>query len=420
MSDRQSVTGGHQVFTPPEFRKEARGGAILSLLVHAVAFFLLFRAGGKEEDNSVQKVVFDPPRPILQKSFELAKRPEISEVQMEMLQTAAMTPDVQLSQDMFATGSGGGGAADVIGATPTSLGSMNRAGLESMVGSKAMAPTSESVKMVELSGAGGATQEALSLNQELLNVQDLDIGRYQAVIIQDPANKRKIKGYFNMTVIDYDLADKNIDRFPTAVEELMRYMRDHTDIKARIQGNTVELSDPQIMGAPFLYMTGNSATLQITDTEKKNLGEYLKGGGFLFAEDIRQSDPNTGLDGKDAGVAGTPFDRQFKDLLKDPLVLGGDGDKWQKIANNHALFSSFYEFPDGPPRGGAPSGNVFALELLELRGRVAVIFSDLNISWYWGDEFADARERGLQFGVNLIVFALTQPGGIANVSQFTQ
>lgn len=420
MSDRQSVTGGHQVFTPPEFHKEARGGAILSLLVHAVAFFLLFRAGGKEEDNAVQKVVFDPPRPILQKSFELAKRPEISEVQMEMLQTAAMTPDVQLSQDMFATGSGGGGAADVIGATPTSLGSMNRAGLESMVGSKAMAPTSESVKMVELSGAGGATQEALSLNQELLNVQDLDIGRYQAVIIQDPANKRKIKGYFNMTVIDYDLADKNIDRFPTAVEELMRYMRDHTDIKARIQGNTVELSDPQIMGAPFLYMTGNSATLQITDTEKKNLGEYLKGGGFLFAEDIRQSDPNTGLDGKDAGVAGTPFDRQFKDLIKDPMVLGGDGDKWQKIPNNHPLFSSFYEFPDGPPRGGAPSGNVFALELLELRGRVAVIFSDLNISWYWGDEFADARERGLQFGVNLIVFALTQPGGIANVSQFTQ
>ena len=28
--------------------------------------------------------------------------------------------------------------------------------------------------------------------------------------------------------------------------------------------------------------------------------------------------------------------------------------------------------------------------------------------------------RGLQFGVNLIVFALTQPGGIANVSQYSE
>ena len=69
---------------------------------------------------------------------------------------------------------------------------------------------------------------------------------------------------------------------------------------------------------------------------------------------------------------------------------------------------------------GATGGNVFDLEMLELRGRVAVVFSDLNLSWYWGDPMADARERGLQFGVNLIVFALTQPGGIANVSQFTQ
>ena len=73
-----------------------------------------------------------------------------------------------------------------------------------------------------------------------------------------------------------------------------------------------------------------------------------------------------------------------------------------------------------PPMGGAPSGNVFDLEMLEVRGRVAVVFSDLNISWYWGDQNAEGRERGLQFGVNLIVYALTQPGGIANVTQFTQ
>lgn len=419
MSDRQGVTGG-QAFAPPEFRKEARTGTALSLLVHAVAFFLLFRMGGKDEEVTVQRVVFDPPRPILQKSFELAKRPEISEVQMEMLQSVAMTPDVQLSQDMFATGSGTGGASEVIGTTSTSLGSMNRAGLDAMVGSKAMAPIAEQVKMADLSASMGATQQALSLSQELLSVQDLDIGRYQAVIIQDPQNKKKIKGYFNMTVIDYDLADKNTDRFPTAVEELMRYMRDHTEIKAKIQGNTVELSDPSILSMPLIYMTGNSATLQISDTEKKNLGDYLKGGGFMFAEEIRQSDATAGLEGRGAGTSGTPFDRQFKALMKDPLVLGTDGDKWQKIGKSHPLYSSFYEFRDGPPMGGCPGGNVFDLEMLELRGRVAVVFSDLNISWYWGDPLSDSREPGLQFGVNLVVFALTQPGGIANVSQFTQ
>ena len=56
--------------------------------------------------------------------------------------------------------------------------------------------------------------------------------------------------------------------------------------------------------------------------------------------------------------------------------------------------------------------------MLELRGRVAAVFSDLNISWYWGDPAVDARERALQFGVNLMVFALTQPGGLANTVSY--
>jgi len=231
-------------------------------------------------------------------------------------------------------------------------------------------------------------------------------------------------------LIVMELADRNLwDRFRecrsqglpgTPREELMRYMRDHTKINAKIEGTTLRLSDPNIMKAPFIYMTGNQAVLQLSDTEKKNLGDYLKNGGFLFAEEIRQSDATNGLDGKDAGVEGTPFDRQFKALMRDPLVLGSDGSKWQKIPKVHSLYSSFWDFEDGPPMGGAPGGNVFDLEMLELRGRVAVVFSDLNISWYWGDPLADARERGLQFGVNMIVFALTQPGGIANVTQFTQ
>ena len=126
------------------------------------------------------------------------------------------------------------------------------------------------------------------------------------------------------------------------------------------------------------------------------------------------------MDGLNAGVQGTLFDRQFKALMQDPSVLGSDGSKWQKIPKDHDLYYSFFDFADGPPMGGAPGGNVFDLEMLELRGRVAVVFSDINISWYWGDPNADARERGLQFGVNLVVYALTQPGGIANVTQYSQ
>ena len=384
----------------------------LSMVAHVAAGGYWYLFGGGIEEEEARFIRFQAPPPILQKNFDLAKRPEISEVQMEMLASLSppdMPTDISAIADVSAVGS------DLLGAV---LPGTQTLGAYS--GAKAEDLTFDQVEMVQLTETATPVQEALSLKQELLNVADLDIGRYQAVIIPDPENKRNIKGYFNMTIIDYDVANKNTDRFPTAAEELMRYMRDHTKINARIEGTTLEFSDPRILDAPFLYMTGNDAVLQISDTEKKNLGDYLKAGGFLFAEEIRQSEADTGLDGKEAGVSGTPFDRQFKALMKEPLVLGSDGSKWQKVPKTHPLYYSFWDFPDGPPMGGAPGGNVFDLEMLELRGRVAVVFSDINVSWYWGDPLADARERGLQFGVNMIVYALTQPGGIANVTEFTQ
>jgi len=385
---------------------------VLAVGIHAGVFIYDHLFGIGEDVKEAELIIFRAPPPILEKNFDLAKRPEISEVQMEMLQSMAppdLPQDISAMADVSAVGSDL--LSSVLPGTQV---------LGAFSGAKAEELSFDEVEMIELGETSAPVQEALSLKHELLNVGDLDIGRYQAILIQDPDNKRNIRGFFNMTVIDYDIADKNRDRFPTAVEELMRYMRDHTKINARIEGTTLEFSDPRIMEAPMIYMTGNDAVLQISDTEKTNLGDYLKNGGFLYAEEIRQSDAENGLDGKEAGVSGTPFDRQFKALMKDPQVLGSDGSKWQKVPKSHQLYYSFWDFPDGPPMGGAPGGNVFDLEMLELRGRVAVVFSDLNVSWYWGDPLADARERGLQFGVNLIVYALTQPGGIANVTQFTQ
>ena len=215
-------------------------------------------------------------------------------------------------------------------------------------------------------------------------------------------------GEFTITAVHYELSDWKQDSFPLAIPELVKFFKAHTTFETRLRWNKHQLGDSRIMQASMLYMTGQDAVFQIGDKEKKNLGKYLKEGGFLFAEDIRHSGPENGLTGMEAGVSGTPFDRQLKALIRDPQVLGGQGKRWQKVPKGHPLFNIYWDFPDGPPMGGAPGGNVFYLEMLQVRGRTAVIFSDLNISWYWGDPLADARQRGLQFGGNLIVFAMTQ------------
>jgi hypothetical protein len=213
-----------------------------------------------------------------------------------------------------------------------------------------------------------------------------------------------------VAVIDYALADRNADRFPEAVENLLAYLRTVPDLGLQGQSESTRLDNlPAADPRPILlYMTGNSATLKLSDAEKANLGKLLQQGALLFAEEIRQSDATAGLQGRGAGVADTPFDRQFKELMRDRLVLGPQGQQWEKVPRSHPLYSCFYEFSDGPPRGGAPGAEVTDLEMLQLRGRPAVIFSDLNISWYWGDPQCRNRERGLQFGVNLLIFALTQ------------
>jgi hypothetical protein len=224
------------------------------------------------------------------------------------------------------------------------------------------------------------------------------------------AAERRPAGALTITELQYQMATQS-DRFPTALPELVRFFKGVSGarkLETEINWNQLPADSPHLRQAALLYMTGNQAVLQFSEAEKKGLAEYLLGGGLLYAEDIRPSNAPGGLAGSDAGVEGTPFDRQFKALMRDPLVLGEAGARWEKVPKSHPLYAICFDFADGPPMGAAQGGNVHELAMLTLRGRAAVIFSDLNISWYWGDPLAESRDRGLQFGANLIVFAMTQ------------
>ena len=210
---------------------------------------------------------------------------------------------------------------------------------------------------------------------------------------------------FTVIQVDYNDARKERDYLSLAAHELVQFTKIAAKLEVKLNWREESLDNRRIMDALMLYMTGYDGVMRMNGMEKKNLAEYLKKGGLLFAEDILplESDPQLR-----AGIIGTPFDRQFKALIKDPLVLGREGARWRKLPKTHPLYSAYFDFPDGPPLSGARQGNVFSLEGIELRGRLAVIFSDLNISHFWGNLYADGRARSLQFGSNLIVFALTQ------------
>lgn len=205
--------------------------------------------------------------------------------------------------------------------------------------------------------------------------------------------------------VNYKEAIKERDYLSQAVQELVTFTRISTQLKVPLHSRFLTLDDPRIADALMLYMTGFDCILRIDESEKQGLAHYLHSGGLLFAEDILPLEVSFRRSG---GVAGTPFDQQFKALLKDPQVLGIDGRRWRKLPKNDPLYSTYFDFPDGPPLSGTNRGNVFALEAIELKGRIAVIFSDLNISWFWGNRDAEGRNRSLQFGANLLIYALAQ------------
>ncbi len=227
------------------------------------------------------------------------------------------------------------------------------------------------------------------LQNGLFRMQDLDTGRYNSIIILDPTDRRGVTGYININQVRFE----GQSRLDLAISNLVRYVRDHTHLLARIKGN-IELSSPALFHSPVVFMLGDGTSFQLSSVEKENLGKYLCQGGFLFAESQGSQRYYTTAD---------PFLVQMKAYLKQIL---GQGARFFKIPKTHSLYHSFYDFDDGPPLASALN----YLEGVKVNGRLSVILSSVGLSRAW-HEGKDARS--LQFGVNLLFYVLTQSEGLA-------
>jgi hypothetical protein len=112
------------------------------------------------------------------------------------------------------------------------------------------------------------------------------------------------------------------------------------------------------------------------------------------------------------------------------LSLGSDA-KFLPIPNDHPLYHCFFDF-DKAPRGSeldetidegklrAGWEPVFYLEGIWIKNRLVAIYSDKGYSISWERDYDNDAQ--LKMGVNMIVFALTQKGGMAEklMEQYTE
>jgi hypothetical protein len=191
---------------------------------------------------------------------------------------------------------------------------------------------------------------------------------------------------------------------PRAIINLKDALLRWTDLSAKVV-NHVFLGTPEIMNLPVLFISTDQQ-FQLSKTEKNNLKQYLKNGGFLVVDNATASQDNS------------PAGASLKQMIKD--VIGSE--RLEPIPNSDPIFHTPFElggppsgsvnemqrvgtFPDGQPSLIIPSESKTLLGV-RVDGRLAVVYSNMGYFVKWNAD--TGNDPQLKMGVNLILFALSQ------------
>lgn len=177
---------------------------------------------------------------------------------------------------------------------------------------------------------------------------------------------------------------------PSALENLISFTKSNIPISIADTYTDVSLGSADLHSYPFVFLTGHG-NIALTSTEARNVREYLQNGGFLFIDD----------------------DYGLNEYIRPAMKEIFPDEEFIEIPFNHPIYDQVYTFENGLPKihehdGEPPQGFGIFHE-----GRLVVFFSyESNL----GDGWADAdvhntpqslRQKALQMGANILVYALT-------------
>ncbi len=272
-------------------------------------------------------------------------------------------------------------------------------------------------------------EQKVDMSLEMLDIDALDTGKYHAMVIQNPRDKKRIKGYFHVSAVYARSMTKELNflggpagrsaiytdgvrAIPNIVNAINRY----TNIRADI-GKVYTFDSKELFKTPWTYISCHTM-FKLTEIEADNLGKYLLSGGFLMADD-------------DWACRGRTGDIALRGMFKDALAVAGyvHGKDWdfEKIPNDHPLYHCYFDFHDGPPMGNDlysyQSGNNWwgpydYIEGITIDDRLVGIMSNKDYVEVWGRFGAWSGSppgdytRQEHLLINIIVFALTQEDSI--------
>ena len=189
------------------------------------------------------------------------------------------------------------------------------------------------------------------------------------------------------------------DSAPLVPANLIHSLAQYTDVAVAPEGVIVDLAAPEVFQYPFLYLTGHLPVF-FSEAEGRNLVDFVTRGGLLFIDDH-----NHDIDGA--------FNRSVVEEIG--RLFGADNLK--PIPAEHELYSTFFEFEDGPPiTGHELSGwgdGLIHRELfqVEVDGRIGVLYSNKDYSSEWSYHSDNKRFLAVdntRFGVNILMYVLSR------------
>ena len=376
-------------------------GLLVAVSLHAAAasFFMFKKTEVKVVKPPTMELVIRRPR--MTKAFEF-KKMRVKTRTLERKQIVERKPTAEIQTKSVST-------VDLIG-TVTSFEYATE--MKTNMDTQVFVPEGIEIQMATTR----EPEKVISMKEEMISLEDLDTGQYRAMVIQDPNNKQSIKGFVYISTA-WGAQLKPPDTLKRSVINLVEAVNRYTNINAKVDTH-LYVDSRKIFETPFVYVTCDKA-FELTDIERKNFGDYLRKGGFAV---IDNGEPMYEYGQAEASL---------RQMLRDSL--GADA-KFLPIPNDHPLYHCFFDFNDGPPQGSeiqmvsasnirtsdgetiSAIGYTMAKPIVYLEGiwigtRLVAVYSDKGYCWKWKD--LTNNQPQLKMGVNFVVLALTQAGGIA-------
>ena len=232
----------------------------------------------------------------------------------------------------------------------------------------------------------------------------------------------EIRGHIRLIRLKHSLSDWWQD--PTAIPALIKWLEQQTPIRADMDfaGGALRLTDPQIMDAPLIIMTGHDKDITVgrglakdgplqtsfTPAERAALRKYiLEKGGMLFFDDC-------GFNGLFAHIVADELKQIFPEY---PLEI---------LPHEHELYSIHYNLPKPPTGGDVFWGNENNAQPTQFRYQKGIIIDDRLAVVYNRKDYLCAMETAeiesrtmlrlrrstdvYRFMSNLLIYALKYGG----------